>query len=359
MAAVGDNPQPNAWRLRLLVAICSALFVYGLIVSGLPHYQHLSHGARLLRLIGPLSVALAATYAAAGWWAARSWQILWRRGRDRWQRIVFDRGVRLVGLPIALCCTVSLTWLGWRIGASEPRVLAAGLITGVVVGVPVGLHLGYLCGLVFARVSGIGETPSAVVARVPANRSESSEPSPNSSINDRWIAIRWQQSLPRWARAACIACGSLSFGATAALMPSAFPVGLLGLFCVLVGWKGVPLFASVRYATENKGARVREGIKTIQRRGWLVIAVAVTAPAFPAGLMAILPAAAMPTLFFLSALPALACALGFVLSACPRCDQHFFVSSQIRRPLNRCQHCSLPLKVVNAVPNPRPKRRDK
>jgi hypothetical protein len=165
------------------------------------------------------------------------------------------------------------------------------------------------------------------------------------------MAVRWQQSLPRWARATFIACGSVSFGAAAILMPASLPVASLGLFCVLVGCKGVPLFASVRYATENMGGRIREGIKTIQRRGWLVLAVAVTAPALPAGLMAVLPPTLVPTLFFLSALPALACVLGFVLSACPRCDQHFFVSSHIRRPLNRCQHCALPLRVVNAAPN--------
>jgi hypothetical protein len=304
-------------------------------------------------------VALAATYGAAGWWAAQTWQALWRHGRDRWERIVFDRGVRFFGLPVAATLLAGSTWLGWRIGAGELHWLTAGLLTGVVVGVPVGLQLGYLGGLVLARVSGIEETPIAVLAQAPADRSAVSEP-PLGSADGRPVRMRWQQPLSQWGRVACVACGLAGAAGAAILTPPqlVLPVASLGLICVLVGWKGVPIVASVRYATGGMGARVQEGRKTIQLRGRVAIAAALVLSAFAAGLSGVLPRLLLPTFVFLAALVVLACALRFVLSACPRCEQHFFISRRRTGTLTQCRHCGLPLSVVHSPPDTRPKRRN-
>jgi hypothetical protein len=44
----------------------------------------------------------------------------------------------------------------------------------------------------------------------------------------------------------------------------------------------------------------------------------------------------------------LVCALRFILSACPRCDQYFFVSGRLTGTVNRCRHCGLQLKLERA-----------
>jgi hypothetical protein len=359
LATVRDNPRPSPWRLRLIVAACSALCVYGLALSSVFHSQWLSHWPGLLRFAVVFIVALAAMYGAAGWWAVQTWQALWRHGRDRWERIVFERGVRFFGLPVAATLLAGSTWLGWRIGAGEPHWLAAGLLTGMVVGLPIGLQLGYLGGLVLARVSGIEERPIAVLAQAPPDGSAASGPTA-AAAEGRPVRMRWQQPLSRWARLAFVAGGLAGATGAAILTPPnlAVPVASLGLICVLLGWKGIPLVASVRYATGGMGARVQEGRKTIQLRGRVAIAATLVFSAFVAGLSGVLPRLLLPTFIFLAALVAVTCALRFVLSACPRCEQHFFIPGSRTGSLTQCRHCSLPLSLVHSPPDTRPKRRD-
>jgi hypothetical protein len=335
------------------------LCVYGLALSGLFHSQRLSHWPIVLRFTAVFIVALAATYGAAGWWAAQTWQALWRHGRDEWERAVFDRGVRVFGLPVAAILLAGSTWLGWRIGAGEPHWLTAGLLTGLVVGVPVGLQLGYLGGVVLARVSGIEETPIAVLAQAPPDRSGVPDPPLGSAADGRRIHVRWQQPLSQWGRVGCVVCGLAGAAGAAILTPPhlALPLASLGLMCVLFGWKGIPIVPSVRYATGGMGARVQEGRKTIQLRGRVAIAAALVLGALVAGLSGVLPRVFLPTFAFLVALVVLACALRFVLSACPRCEQLFFISSRRAGTLIQCQHCSLPLSLVRSPPGARPKRR--
>ena len=135
------------------------------------------------------------------------------------------------------------------------------------------------------------------------------------------------------------------------LKPSNFslPGALLGGVWALVGWKGVPLIASAHSATEGRGARIREGLKTIRRRRALAVAVALICPALAAGLTALIPHQFLPTAFLLSGIPVLFCVLLFVLSACPKCDHHFFTPNQPISSITRCQHCKISTRMDPAV----------
>jgi hypothetical protein len=166
--------------------------------------------------------------------------------------------------------------------------------------------------------------------------------------------MRWQQPLPQWARITCIVLGLVS-AVAAMLKPSnmTLPGIIVGGVWTLFGWKGIPLIASVPIATEGRGARIAEGLKTIRIRRRLAAAVALICPLFVAGLVPVIPRPFLPTALFLAGIPVLVCVFRFVLSACPRCDHHFFLSKRFIGEMSQCQHCNISLRWVRATSNKR------
>jgi hypothetical protein len=161
---------------------------------------------------------------------------------------------------------------------------------------------------------------------------------------------RWQQPLPKWARIACGVFGFVSAGA-AILKPSnmTLPGIVVGGVWALFSWKGVPLIASVAFATEGRNVRIAEGLRTIRRRLRLTAAVALICLFFAAGLAPVIPHRFFPTVLFLAGIPVLFCMFRFVLSACPQCDHHFFLSNHLIGAMTRCQHCNISLRWVRAT----------
>jgi hypothetical protein len=161
--------------------------------------------------------------------------------------------------------------------------------------------------------------------------------------------IRWQQPLPQWARIASVVLGLTTAGATI-LMPLNAALGgaLAGGAWALLGWKGIPIIASVPFGVEGQRLRIREGLQSLILRRRLVVAAVLIFPILTAGLMAVIPHRFVLTAFLLSVIPALVCLFRFVLSACPRCDHYFFVANKLRS-ISRCQHCNLYLKLERAI----------
>jgi hypothetical protein len=161
-------------------------------------------------------------------------------------------------------------------------------------------------------------------------------------VSDRVNEVRWQQRLPSWGRVVIVLFG-VGVAAAALLKLSNFTVPgvLVGSVLVLFGWKGIPLIPSAMFATDSQGARITQGLKTLRRRLRTAVALGVICPLFPAGAMLVIPPTILPSTFFLSGIPSLICALRFLLTACPRCDHHFFGLRQSMGGLTRCQHCNL------------------
>jgi len=102
-------------------------------------------------------VLFAVIFAVGGWWAARTWRQLWRAGRNPWERLVYDYGVRGSGFSTAVGLTAIITWLGWAndsAGLFGP-LMTFGLLAGLFFGTPVALHLGYFWGTTFAALTGV------------------------------------------------------------------------------------------------------------------------------------------------------------------------------------------------------------
>jgi len=99
----------------------------------------------------------AVIFAVGGWWTARTWRQLWRTGRSRWERLVYDYGVRGYGFGTAVGLTAIITWLGWATdsdGLFGP-MMTLGMLAGLFFGTPVALHLGYWWGTNFAALTGV------------------------------------------------------------------------------------------------------------------------------------------------------------------------------------------------------------
>src|SRR5579862_7019227 len=161
-------------------------------------------------------------------------------------------------------------------------------------------------------------------------------------VSDRVNEVRWQQRLPSWGRVVIVLLGVAVAGAALLKLSNVTVPGVLvGSVLVLFGWKGIPLIPSAMFATDSQGARINQGLKTLRRRLRTVVALGLICPLFPAGAMLVIPPALLPSAFFLSGIPGLVCALRFLLTACPRCDHHFFGLRQSMGGLTRCQHCNL------------------
>jgi hypothetical protein len=108
-------------------------------------------------------------FAVGGWWTVRTWRQLWRAGRSRWERVVYDYGVRGFGFSTAVALTAIITRLGWATdsaGLFGPMMLL-GLFAGLFFGTPVALHLGYIWGTAFAAMTGIDHDDRIEVGKPP------------------------------------------------------------------------------------------------------------------------------------------------------------------------------------------------
>lgn len=176
-------------------------------------------------------------------------------------------------------------------------------------------------------------------ARANETRAERDE---HGNISGGLSQVRWQQPLPLWARILSFVLGAAVGGASILKLSNiTLPGVLVGSVLVLSGWKGIPLVPSAWFATDSLGLRVTQGLKTMRRRLRTAVALGVICPLFPAGAMLVIPPALLPSAFFLSGIPGLVCALRFLLTACPRCDHHFFGLRHSIGDLTRCQHCNL------------------
>jgi hypothetical protein len=103
----------------------------------------------------------AALFAVGGWWTARTWNQLWRRGRGAWERLVYDSGVRTFGYSTAVSLFIIVTWLGWTADSGRlfGPLMMGGALAGMFFGLPVALHAGYYWGRTFALFVGVERDP--------------------------------------------------------------------------------------------------------------------------------------------------------------------------------------------------------
>ena len=127
----------------------------------------------IVRLLGselPTFVVMATIFAIGGFAAVRMWRKLWRRGRDRWEVLVFGFGVRGVGAGAGL---LILAWCIWQFGqydadsTAQVGSFALGFLVGIVVGAPIGLGFGYFWGISMAAIFGIKRSHGSVESEPP------------------------------------------------------------------------------------------------------------------------------------------------------------------------------------------------
>lgn len=101
---------------------------------------------------------IASVLAVAGLVTVLVWRRLWRRGRDEWEKVVYDYGVRL-GAP-TMTLLAMMYWL-WR-SAIVADTSSAGMsrlplvLLGTVVGIlPLALCVSYFAGVFFAHLRGM------------------------------------------------------------------------------------------------------------------------------------------------------------------------------------------------------------
>jgi hypothetical protein len=113
-------------------------------------------------------VILASPFGIGAWWTVRTWRRLWRCGRTRRERLIYDYGVRGYGVVMAIAIICIVAWLGWTEDAANfGPMMTVGILAGVFFGVPVSLNMGYFWGKTFATVAGIEAEPRAEVGEPP------------------------------------------------------------------------------------------------------------------------------------------------------------------------------------------------
>jgi H+/Cl- antiporter ClcA len=141
-------------KAKIAAATLAAIFPYLMLVWASGGNDRFSWSAFALY------VPVAAIFGAFGWWAAQSWQLLWRQGDNKWERVVYNYGVRGFGICMALAIPTILGCFGASSGdgtTDSLRWLVGGVFFGVVFGLPVCLHLGYFWGVAFAKFNGIAK----------------------------------------------------------------------------------------------------------------------------------------------------------------------------------------------------------
>lgn len=111
----------------------------------------------------------AALFGIGGWWTVHTWNVLWRRGRDAHERILYDYGVRTFGFLMAIVVLIVVGWLGWMNdqGTIFGPLMSGGLLCGALFGLPTCLHLGYFWGSVFASFVGVPPDPRTTNGQPP------------------------------------------------------------------------------------------------------------------------------------------------------------------------------------------------
>jgi len=127
---------------------------------------------QLLRAVENRALLLALfalVFSIGGWWTVRTWRQLWRRGRSSKERLIYDYGVRTVGLFTAVSILFIVTWLGWTTdsGMLFGPLMIGGALAALFFGVPVSLHFGYFWGRTFAVIVGVEGDPRIEVGEPP------------------------------------------------------------------------------------------------------------------------------------------------------------------------------------------------
>jgi len=163
--------------------------------------------------------------------------------------------------------------------------------------------------------------------------------------------VTWERTWPRWLGVACAVFGFANvIGALTGPLRVMLPGVVVGSAYAAIGLKrGLPLFASTSQAFASSSERIARGVRTIRRRRLLAFALMVAWLPIGAIILPRVPEKLIVTVFFLTCVPALAPFTIWTLSACPRCNGHFF--PVLRLPakwnfLNRCDKCDLGLHDV-------------
>ena len=109
----------------------------------------------------PTLVLVTVAYVVACVLLARwTWRRLWRRGRDRWEQIVYDSGVRGFGRLAWIANALGAPlWKAWDRGAPLLSLaVAREVLSAALLGASLWLWAGYWWGRAMARTFGVRRT---------------------------------------------------------------------------------------------------------------------------------------------------------------------------------------------------------
>jgi hypothetical protein len=142
------------------IGACSSLFLAS-VIDG-PGRLDLSQPLRAVKIAGFFVMFFGTIYAAGAWWTVRTWRRLWRRGRTKWERLIYDSGVRSFGVFMAFTIILVCTFLGWSTdqGRLFGPMMMFGLLSSVFFAFAVCLNLGFFWGRTFAIFAGVDSQPT-------------------------------------------------------------------------------------------------------------------------------------------------------------------------------------------------------
>jgi hypothetical protein len=160
--------------------------------------------------------------------------------------------------------------------------------------------------------------------------------------------VVWVKQFPRWLGMVFAIFGLANIvGALSAWGEMTFPGVVIGFVWFIVGVKrGLSLLPSVAFNTGLPEERIVLGIGTIRRRRLIAFLGIFAWLPISAIILSKVPPHLIGLAFFGTVLPLFALFVVWGLSACPRCDQHFYPVGRFRFTfsLSRCQSCGLELR---------------